>query len=153
MLFSLDTSSLINGQRDLLPPAVFASFWDNVEAMIDAGVVRAVDQVREELARRDDAVTAWAEARSGLFVPLDEEVLAATKKILAVHKKLIGAGKGRSGADPFVIALALVRGGTVVTEEHSTGRIDKPKIPDVCNALGVPCTNLVGFAAEQEWRF
>lgn len=58
MLYSIDTSSLVNGQRDLLPPAVFASFWDNLEAMIDAGVVRAVDQVREELARRDDAVTA-----------------------------------------------------------------------------------------------
>lgn len=86
-------------------------------------------------------------------MPLDEEVLAATKEILAVHKKLIGVGKGRNGADPFVIALALVRDGTVVTEEHPTGRIDKPKIPDVCNALGVPCTNLGGFASGQEWRF
>jgi hypothetical protein len=153
MLYSIDTSSLINGQRDLLPPTVFTSFWDNLEAMIEAGVVRAVDQVREELARKDDAVTAWAEARPALFVPLDEQVLAATKAILAVHPKLTGVGKGRNGADPFVIALALVHGGTVVTEEHPTGRIEKPKIPDVCEALGVPWTNLVGFAREQEWRF
>jgi len=38
-----------------------------------------------------------------------------------------------------VIALAMVKSGTVVTEEKPTGNIAKPRIPDVCDALGVHC--------------
>ena len=48
-------------------------------------------------------------------------------------------GGKRSGGDPFVIALAMVKSGTVVTEEKPTGNIAKPRIPDVCDALGVHC--------------
>ena len=50
-------------------------------------------------------------------------------------------------------ALAMVHSGTVVTEEKPTGRIEKPKIPDVCEALGVPWTNLMGYVEDQGWRF
>ncbi|MEU5872163.1 DUF4411 family protein [Glycomyces sp. NPDC047369] len=62
-------------------------------------------------------------------------------------------GGVRSGADPFVIGFAKARSGTVVTEEHPTGRLDKPHIPDVCDALGIPCLNLVQFVTEQGWHF
>ena len=48
-------------------------------------------------------------------------------------------GGKRSGGDPFVIALAMVKSGTVVTEEKPAGNIAKPRIPDVCDALGVHC--------------
>ena len=47
------------------------------------------------------------------------------------------AADKRSGVDPFVIALAMVNQDTVVTEENATGNIAKPRIPDVCDALGV----------------
>lgn len=53
-LFSFDTSSLLNGRRDLLPPEIFTSLWDNVESMIDSGDVRCVDVVKDELNRRDE---------------------------------------------------------------------------------------------------
>jgi hypothetical protein len=51
---------------------------------------------------------------------------------------------GRSGADPFVVAL--------VTEETRRG-IELPKIPDVCDAIGVRCIGLVDFVEEQGWTF
>lgn len=106
-LHSFDTSSLLNGRRDLLPPEVFHSLWSNIEAMIVAGEIRAVDVVRDELARReDDSVTQWARAQTGLFVALDADVQHATKQVLARHPKLMGKGGGRNAADPFVIGLA-----------------------------------------------
>lgn len=64
----------------------------------------------------------------------------------------IGIGSGRSGADPFVIALALCNDGVVVTDE-SPKHPSNPRIPDACDALGVRCLNLVGFIREQGWTF
>lgn len=152
-MHSFDTSSLLNGQRDLLPPEVFPTMWNNVQAMIDTGDVRCIDVVRDELTRRDDQVSAWAKTQADLFVPLTLDVQVATRGVLAAHPELMGVGGGRNAADPFVIGLAVARGGTVVTEETPRGRIDRPRIPDVCDALGVPWTNLVGFVRLQGWRF
>lgn len=63
------------------------------------------------------------------------------------------APAGRNGADLFVIGLVIARQGVVVTEETLSGRLDKSRIPDVCNALRVPWLNLVGFVTHQGWRF
>lgn len=151
--YSFDTSSLLNGRRDLLPPAVFPSLWRNIEEMISSGQIAAVDVVRDELARREDEVTAWAKAQSGLFVPLDEAVQRATRAVLTDHPKLMGKGGGRNAADPFVIGLAQARDGTVVSEETPSGNLNRPRIPDVCDAVGVPWLNLIGFVRAQGWSF
>lgn len=151
--YSFDTSAILNGRRDLFRPTVFKGLWSNVEQMVDDGRIRSVDIVREELIRRDDDASVWARSQSKLFCDLDEEVQMATRDILRSHPKLVGAGGGRNGADPFVIALAMVTTGTVVTEEHFSGNLQKPKIPDVCQEIGVPCTNLMGFIESQGWKF
>ena len=52
--------------------------------------------------------------------------------------------------DPFVIAIAMVKSGTVVTEE-TDGNIAKPRIPDVCDALGVHCLTLMEYIEAQGW--
>lgn len=152
-LYSFDTSSILNGRRDLLPPAVFSTLWANTETMVEAGSVRAVDIVRDELGKRDDDACAWAKQQDGLFVPLEIDIQQATSRVLRSHQKLMGKGGGRNAADPFVIGLAIARSGVVVTEETLSGRLDKPRIPDVCKALNVPCLNLVGFVTQQGWRF
>lgn len=149
VFYSFDTSAFINGRRDLLPPEVFRTVWADIEAAIGTGEVRAVDVVRDELSRRDDEIHRWATEQSGLFLPLDPDVQRATREILARHQRLMGRGGGRNAADPFVIALAMVHGGVAVTQETMSGNLAKPRIPDVCEALGVPWTNLVGFLAHQ----
>ena len=51
-------------------------------------------------------------------------------------------------ADAYVIALAKLRDGIVVTQETSAAEKNKPKrthfIPDVCRELGLPCISLLG---------
>ena len=153
LLYSFDTSVFINGRRDLLPPEIFLTLWANIEQMIAAGTIRAVDVVRDELGRRDDATRAWAAAQEGLFVTLDEDVQAATSKTLAAHPKLMGRGGGRHAADPFVIGLARAHSGIVVTEKTPTSNLERPQIPDACSALGVRCVNLIGFIRDQGWTF
>ena len=152
-LYSFDTSAFINGQRDQFPPDVFPGLWPKIAGLIALGQVQAVDSVLQELARRDDETTAWAKAQRGLFVPLEVDVQRCTRQVLKACPKLIGVGSGRSGADPFVVALALARDGTVVTDEKATGNVRKPKIPDACEAVGVRCVNLLAFIREQGWAF
>ena len=151
--YSFDTSSLLNGRRDLLPPATFPAVWDDIEEAIAAGQVRSVDLVREELAAKEDEVYGWARQQRGLFIDLEPDIQRAARHVLAQHQRLIGIGSGRSGADPFVVALALARGGVVVTEEIPSRNLVKPKIPDVCAALGVRHLNLVGYLQDQGWVY
>lgn len=153
VFYSFDTSSIMNGRRDLLPPTVFRTLWTNIEVMIGVGSIRAVDVVRDELGKRDDDSSQWAKQQDGLFLALEADIQLATSSVLASHPRLMGVGKGRNGADPFVIGLAIARSGVVVTEETATGNIDKPRIPDVCQALNVPCVSLIGFITQQGWSF
>jgi hypothetical protein len=150
--YSFDTSALLNGRRDLFPPDTFPSLWERVEGAIADGSIRCVDEVGRELAKREDAICAWAKDQPGLFVPLDEEVQRHTGAVLLDHPRLMGKGGGRNAADPFVIALAMAQGGAVVTEERRR-TIESPRIPDVCAAIGVRCLTLVDFVQEQGWRF
>jgi Domain of unknown function (DUF4411) len=86
-------------------------------------------------------------------VTLDADVQQATSSTLAAHPKLTGVGGRRNAADPFVIGLARARNGIVVTEETPTNNLERPRIPDVCDALGVECLNLVGFIEHVGWTF
>lgn len=149
--YSFDTSAIINGRRDLLIPPMWEPVWDEIANMAGTGQVAAVDEVRRELKKRSDDAYAWARRCRGLFVPLDREVQLATRQVLAAHPRLMGIGGGsRNSADPFVIGLALARGGTVVTQEEPRTLI-KPHIPDVCGALDIPCLTLPQFVAQRGW--
>lgn len=65
VFYSFDTSSIMNGRRDLLPPAVFHTLWSNIETMIAEGHLRAVDVVKDELSKRDDDASRWANNKTG----------------------------------------------------------------------------------------
>jgi hypothetical protein len=150
--YSFDTSAIINGRRDIFMPATFGAIWDAIEDMVRAGQVRAVDEVKRELAKKSDEAYAWAKRCSGLFVPLSREVQLATREVLAKHPRLLGIGGGpRNGADPFVIALAYANGGTVVTQEVPRN-INKPRIPDVCDDMDIPWMTLPEFVNAQRWN-
>lgn len=150
--YCFDTSALIECWSRSYPPDIFPGLWRNLEDKIAHQTVLCPDEVRIELARQDDALAEWVDGRPHLFAPLDEAIQVATSEVLAAHPMLMKATKNRNGADPFVIGMARVRGLIVVTEERG-GTAAKPKIPSVCTAMGVRCTNLLGFIREQGWKF
>ena len=151
--YSFDTSAILNGRRDLFRPTVFQTLWVQIEGAIADGQVRSVDEVQRKLARRDDDARQWADAQGDLFVPLELPIQQSAAQILNVHPRLVSQVGRRSAADPFVIALAMVRNGTVVTEETARGNLTSPRIPDVCGDLGVPCLNLMEYIEAQGWTF
>ncbi len=154
MRYSIDTSAIIEGWRRLYPPDVFPAVWDHLDELIDEGNLRATEEVLKELEKKDDEVHAWAKSRPDLFVKIDEEIQNCVISLLKDHKKLIDTRAGRSGADPFVIALAKIRNSTVVTEEHkSNSPLRRPHIPDVCAAQGVAWISLLQLLRQEGWVF
>lgn len=154
MRYSIDTSSLIEGFRTHYPYDVLPSLWNKrLPALTKAGDLRATEEVRIELGRQDDELLQWVDDYEDFFVPIDEPIQLEVIAILAAHPKLIHVGRGRSGADPFVIALAGLQDDCTVVCEEGNGSPTKPRMPDVCAALGVRCIRLVDMISEQGWTF
>lgn len=123
---------------------VFPAFWDRLEELIVSHEVIATEVVLDELAKKDDEVHAWVKARPALFRTVDEEIQIRVRAILKDYRYLVKETASQTQADPFVIALAQGENLIVVTEEHY-GSASKPKIPFVCDKLGIPHTNTVGM--------
>lgn len=152
MKYSIDTSSLVESWWRRYPPDVFPTLWENyLPQLIAAHELHASEEVHVELERQEDDVLAWSEGQPNFFIEIDGTLQTVVKAILANHANLIDARAGRSGADPFVIALAQVNDAAVVTEEQS--RPTKPRIPDVCQALGIRCLNMLDLIREEGWQF
>jgi len=88
-----------------------------------------------------------------MFLRLDGEIQEAVTEILAAHPRLVESGGKRSAADPFVIAVARVHKCAVVTGESASGKITKPRIPDVCAALGIEVLSFLGVFRREGWTF
>ena len=153
MKYSVDTSAIIEGWVRGFPPDLAPHAWIKIEESIDGGVLVASEEVLIELEKKHDKVYEWACKRKHMFVPTDEKIQEAVRSILRDYNRLVDTRRNRSGADPFVIALAMVKRLSVVTAENPTGRPESPKIPDVCDALGIQWLNMIALFREQGWQF
>ena len=154
MRYSIDTSALLDGWRRHYPPDTFPGLWEKIDGLIDAGDLRATEEVLHELEKKDDDVYAWAKDRAdALFVPIDSEIQPAVTAILQDFEKLVDTRNNRSAADPFVIALGQINHCTVVTGERATNSLNRPAIPDVCNKLKIPCMSLLQMIRAEGWKF
>ena len=150
--YSLDSNVLIAAWRDFYPPEAFGSFWDRLAELASERRALISEEVYEELGRKEDGLHDWFEERQGCVVPDTDDVQAAVTRILKSHPQLIKARKNRSGADPFVIAVAICEQCSVVTHEGS-GSDQTPKIPDVCRAYNVPFQVLSQLIRDEGWKF
>lgn len=150
MSYCMDTSALMDAWFRHYPPASFPSVWTHMEEAADNGVLISPDEVLNDLKRKDDDLHKWAKARPNMFLPLEGDVQLAVQEILARFPRLVDTRKGLSTSDPFVIALAKVRGTPVVTGEKG-GTAEKPKIPSVCHHYGIDCLGLLQLIAQLGW--
>ncbi len=156
-MYSLDTSVLMDWQARYYPPDVFVSLVRKIEALIGTGECSAVDLVKEEInSVGTPELLAWAKKHSGLFVPLEPAVQVEAAGIEARYPDLMDPKSPYQDADAYVIALAKVKNGVVVSQETSAAEKRNPKrthyIPDVCRDLGLPCINLLGLMRREKWE-
>jgi len=133
------------------PPDVFPGIWEKMDAAAKAGTFYLSDEVVNELEKKEDGAHKWVKARGSIIIPLDPEIEKHVQEIMAHYPSLVDTKKRRSVGDPFVIAVARVKNLTVITGENPTGKIEKPKIPDVCDAFGIDWMRILDFFREQKW--
>jgi hypothetical protein len=155
-MYSFDTSVFMDWQARYYPLDVFQSLERRIADLIAAGQCGAVQLVREEIDAVAPAnVRAWAGNHASVFVPMTPDIQAAGATIEAAYPDLMDPKGLHESADAYVIALARLRGGIVVSQETSaTEKRKAPKdhyIPDVCRELGVSCINLLGLMRREGW--
>jgi hypothetical protein len=151
--YCIDSNLIIQGRKYRYPPRRFASLWENMESLIRAGRIRASALVKQELEAADDEIKDWIKQQKGLFVPLDKMQTDEVRRIQEDFDDLVDHRKNKSGADPFVIALARVKGYTVVTLETMAATNERTRIPNVCAYYGIPCIDLIGLMDLEGWTF
>ena len=156
MIYVFDTSSLRSLQH--FYPSVFKSIWDGLDVLIQQKNLISTREVWNEIERQNVSadVLSWAKQNKQIFTTPSAAELQFVAQIFQIKhfQSLIGEQqrlKGTPVADPFVIACAKIKGGTVVTEEQL--KPQAAKIPNVCAHFNVPCIDLEKFMQQQAWAF
>ena len=154
--YSIDTSTLIAAFHERYPIENFRSLWREIEALIKNGRLKMSQVVFEE-AMRDTEIKQWCaenQLKPDLQVPIDELVQERVNEVLSQFPRLVDSRTGKSGADPWVIALAMITPNcVVVTEENRTHSVNRPKIPDACVHFHIECIKIVDLIKRENWIF
>lgn len=156
MIYVFDTSSIRSLQH--FYPSVFKTIWGGLDGLVQQQNLISTREVWNELVRQNVSadVLAWAKQNKQIFTTPNATELQFVAQIFQIQhfQSLIGEQqrlKGTPVADPFVIACAKIKGGTVVTEEQL--KPNAAKIPNVCAHFNVPCIDLEKFMQQQKWIF
>jgi len=154
-IYCFDTSSLLHAWRRAYPPKRFPGLWAAFDSLIAEGRMVASIEVFNELVKKDDDACAWAkERKEALFRDIDDDVQGVVVYLMAAYPKLVDTSTGKSGGDPFVIALALAnQPKLVIVTQEKGGSAKSPKIPSVCSIEGIECIDLLGLIEQEDWSF
>jgi Domain of unknown function (DUF4411) len=149
--YVLDTSAIIDLWR-IYPPKTFRNLWKRVERLVQEGRLISPGQVLVELKRKDDDAAGWLKDRKDVTVVRENAAIwSVAQKVANDNLGLVDSKKTGAQADPFVIALAMSRGWTVVTSEKAGG-FGKVNIPSVCKRVGVPCLTILQLFEKEGWE-
>lgn len=139
--FCLDANVLIEAKNGPYPFDIVPAFWSWLDAQFNSGTIYSSVFVYDELIQYDDDLSEWVKPRKEFFIEPDESIQSKYGEIInhvqQNNRSEAEAEKFLAGADPWVIAHALVGGDTLVTREKRVGENSKKiKIPNVCDQLG-----------------
>lgn len=151
-IYSFDASSLIEAYHSY-PFDRFPTMWKNLEALIRDGRLKMFELVFDDEVK-DEEIQEWFEEKElkpDIRVTIDQVDQNKSRTLMPL---LVDPATGDSGGDPWVIALAQdLTNGVVVTQEKKSRNPDKPKIPNVCEDLGIECVDLIGLFRKEDWTF
>jgi hypothetical protein len=155
-VYSVDSSSFMDWQARFYPADVFTSLIQRIDGLIESERFVAPALVREEIkVVGSPELNDWANARPDIFVPT-ADVLTAAQTIQNQFAGFRDPKAEYEEADAYVIALARLRSGIVVTQETPAVEKHNPKrthyIPDVCRELGIPCISFIGLMRREGWK-
>lgn len=161
MIYVVDTDSLIALNR-LYNPRFFEQLWQQLDMAIERGILVSTRFNLVELERKEDDefFEEWKRNHSHMFLEVDEVAQEVVSDILTRFPDLIDPNSDMEQADPFLIAMAKVMDGIVITEEgellpdaiNNPKRKKKMRIPNVCRYYGIESMKIHEFINTDEWR-
>lgn len=160
LTYCIDTSGWTRLKRGY-PLSNFPSLWSRLDGLINDSRLISPDEVYRELARQSDELFNWVKSRKTIFKKMGEEHAVLVSKIQTEFPRLINPNKLGPVADPFVIALAMVRrrdlsllgGECIVVSEEKPGTAKQTKIPNVCSQYNLKHYSVVDLICQEAWVF
>ena len=145
MKYLLDSNTFIQAKNTYYSMVICPGYWEwLLHSNNEHGVV-SIDLVQKELEKGKDDLTAWAKNNSHIFMPVSDEptqqAFITVANYVSTLNNLKEAAKGEflDGADPWLIAKAIVTGTTIVTHEKlNLESKRKIFIPNICQYFKVP---------------
>ena len=156
--YVFDSDVIINLKK--FNPKVFKSLWGNLFILAKQKSIFSVSEVQLEISKIDDSVNKkWKKIDDscGFFIDLSEKdnsndywnAMAQLDSFEIFQKS---GEKQQYWADPYLIAVGMVDGSIVVTNENANNK-PKRKIPYVCEQVGVTCMNFDDFMIHRGWQW
>ena len=148
--YCLDTNCFIEPWNSFYSYKSHKSYWEDfVLPEIMAGRLIVLDEVYQELSRKEDDLFKWLKGHkikdSDVLIKTDKDLLLQVQGLLEKYPRLVDSRRGRSDADPFLVEYS--KGNTIplVTLEMPSNNPNKPKIPDVCKEESVECISFYEY--------
>jgi len=156
--YCLDANVLIQAWQKYYSPTLCPGYWELLNDFGTHDIVFIPELVYEEITRTEDDLAEWLRTSSIKVARIDEEVTSCLQRIYAHHPShlnLVDNVRGRSLADPWVIAHAMKEDATVITKEEKITAVNsnKVRIPNVCDNMGIRWMNDFALLQELEVRF
>lgn len=127
---------------------VYPGLWEKIDALIRNHEMVICSEIRDEIQDRD--LLLWLNNLNCAVLSVTDDIQKNVVKVVTSHPRLIDFQQMKSSGDAFLIATAMEYGLTVISEENR----DSPyKIHQVCLALGVKCTDILGLCNDENWKF
>lgn len=153
-IYCIDSCSLMSAMRDTYPISTFGSLWEELGKSFEDGILISTQIVYEEIETGDDELLNWAEAYKPFFLRVDESLVHEVATVVTKYPTLIDHTSPREQADPYLIGLAKLKSGIVVTEERFVGdNARRIKIPNVCKSEGIESIRLIEMIKRMNWKF
>ncbi len=145
-VYVLDANVFIQAARRYYAFDLAPRFWEALVRHAEAGQIKSIDRVKQELERGKDELATWAkDIFTAAFASTDDtEVIRSFSEIMTwvqAQGQFSDAAKAAfaSAADGWLVAYARVNGCVVVTHEVLDPNVRrKVPIPNVCEAFGDP---------------
>ncbi len=148
MGYSVDTNVLIDVYRRFYPGDVFPSLRRKFDEYVNNGTFVFTKSVLDELEQVHDDCLLWARSFNDAFIE-ETEYWTEAEEIGAKNEFILKVGDSKQNADPYVIALAMKKGLTVLSSEAKNGN----KLHLACKNCKVPSVNLLEFMRNEGWKF
>ncbi|NWF89926.1 MAG: DUF4411 family protein [Ignavibacteriaceae bacterium] len=158
-MYSIDTNIYVDWFDRRYPPDIFPSVLKAIEELINQKKIFSPARVLEEINSNvgSKELRSWAKNHKQIFLQHDEKLQEEAIDIQFKYPDLIDNTTPYDEADRWIIALAKIKGWTVVTHETSVGAKKKPLrnlyIPDVCDKMSIPCIEFLGLLRKEKLVF